>query len=156
MPITTFPSGLLIRKSFVGFCEEEDGFSSGAHSRNGWERSRSSIISRKPKWCASSFQRSQTLKNFSGLGFEFETVNPVVQQTCSSLKKLAARIRLRADTTLSRSRTSFGAGKWRSKLERSARCNLTRSSTGLSCQCCESPVDQSLQDLVLLKAGDEP
>ena len=43
---------------------------------------------------------SETLENFSGLGFEFETVIPVVQQTCSSLKKLAARTRLRADTTL--------------------------------------------------------
>ena len=43
---------------------------------------------------------AETLENFSGLGFEFEAVSPVVQQTCSSLKELAARTRLRADTTL--------------------------------------------------------
>jgi hypothetical protein len=43
---------------------------------------------------------SQTMNNFSSSGFEFETVSPVVQQTCSSLKELAARTRLRADTTL--------------------------------------------------------
>jgi ubiquinone/menaquinone biosynthesis C-methylase UbiE len=43
---------------------------------------------------------AETLKNFSGLGFGFETVSPVVQQTCSSLKEFAARTRLRADTTL--------------------------------------------------------
>ena len=43
---------------------------------------------------------AETLENFSGIGFEFETVSPVVQQTCSSLKELAARTRLRADTTL--------------------------------------------------------
>ena len=40
------------------------------------------------------------MNNFSSSGFEFETVSPVVQQTCSSLKELAARTRLRADTTL--------------------------------------------------------
>jgi ubiquinone/menaquinone biosynthesis C-methylase UbiE len=43
---------------------------------------------------------AETLENFSGLGFEFEAVSPVVQQTCSSLKEFAARTRLRADTTL--------------------------------------------------------
>ncbi|HEX4988418.1 MAG TPA: hypothetical protein VFW91_06555, partial [Candidatus Binatia bacterium] len=43
---------------------------------------------------------SQTMNNFSSSGFEFETVSPAVQQTCSSLKELAARTRPRADTTL--------------------------------------------------------
>ena len=43
---------------------------------------------------------SETVKNFSAAGFNFETVRPVVQQTCSSLKEFAARTRLRADTTL--------------------------------------------------------
>jgi ubiquinone/menaquinone biosynthesis C-methylase UbiE len=43
---------------------------------------------------------SETVENFSSSGFKFETVKPVVQQTCSSLKELAARTRLRADTTL--------------------------------------------------------
>jgi ubiquinone/menaquinone biosynthesis C-methylase UbiE len=43
---------------------------------------------------------SETVENFRSCGFKFETVNPVVQQTCSSLKELAARTRLRADTTL--------------------------------------------------------
>lgn len=37
---------------------------------------------------------------FARFGFTFETVERVVQQTCSSLKELAARTRLRADTTL--------------------------------------------------------
>jgi hypothetical protein len=40
------------------------------------------------------------VENFSASRFSFETVRPVVQQTCSSLKELAARTRLRADTTL--------------------------------------------------------
>lgn len=43
---------------------------------------------------------AETVENFSSSGFKFETVKPVVQQTCSSLKELAARTRLRADTTL--------------------------------------------------------
>lgn len=43
---------------------------------------------------------SETVENFSSSGFKFETVRPVLQQTCSSLKELAARTRLRADTTL--------------------------------------------------------
>jgi ubiquinone/menaquinone biosynthesis C-methylase UbiE len=43
---------------------------------------------------------SETVENFSASGFSFETVRPVVQQTCSSLKELARRTRLRADTTL--------------------------------------------------------
>ena len=42
----------------------------------------------------------QTVETFSSSGFEFETVNRVVQRTCESLKELAARTRLRADTTL--------------------------------------------------------
>ena len=42
----------------------------------------------------------ETVKNFSLSGFEFETVSRVVQQTCSGLKELASRTRLRADTTL--------------------------------------------------------
>jgi len=50
--------------------------------------------------CAQFPTLSQTMNNFSSSGFEFETVSPVVQQTCSSLKELAARTRLRADTTL--------------------------------------------------------
>jgi ubiquinone/menaquinone biosynthesis C-methylase UbiE len=43
---------------------------------------------------------SETVENFTTCGFSLETVLPVVQQTCSSLKELAARTRLRADTTL--------------------------------------------------------
>jgi ubiquinone/menaquinone biosynthesis C-methylase UbiE len=43
---------------------------------------------------------SETVENFSASGFKFEAVRPVVQQTCSSLKELAARTRLRADRTL--------------------------------------------------------
>jgi ubiquinone/menaquinone biosynthesis C-methylase UbiE len=42
----------------------------------------------------------ETVQNFGSSGFEFDTVKPGVQQTCSSLKELAARTRLRADTTL--------------------------------------------------------
>jgi SAM-dependent methyltransferase len=42
----------------------------------------------------------ETVENFTAAGFEFETVSKVVQQTCSSLKELASRTRLRADTTL--------------------------------------------------------
>jgi ubiquinone/menaquinone biosynthesis C-methylase UbiE len=42
----------------------------------------------------------ETVQTFTESGFEFETIDPVVQQTCSSLKELAARTRLRADTTL--------------------------------------------------------
>jgi ubiquinone/menaquinone biosynthesis C-methylase UbiE len=42
----------------------------------------------------------ETVEAFTGSGFEFETVNRVVQRTCESLKELAARTRLRADTTL--------------------------------------------------------
>jgi hypothetical protein len=40
------------------------------------------------------------VENFTVSGFEFENVSRVVQQTCSSLKELAYRTRLRADTTL--------------------------------------------------------
>jgi ubiquinone/menaquinone biosynthesis C-methylase UbiE len=43
---------------------------------------------------------TETVENFSASGFEFESIRPVVQQTCSSLKELSARTRLRADTTL--------------------------------------------------------
>jgi len=43
---------------------------------------------------------SETVESFVSLGFEFEAVRPVVQHTCSSLRELAARTRLRADTTL--------------------------------------------------------
>jgi ubiquinone/menaquinone biosynthesis C-methylase UbiE len=43
---------------------------------------------------------SDTVENFSSSGFRFETVTPVVQQICSSLNELAARTRLRTDTTL--------------------------------------------------------
>ena len=42
----------------------------------------------------------ETLDVFKGRGFALESVLPVVQQTCASLKELAARTRLRADTTL--------------------------------------------------------
>jgi len=37
---------------------------------------------------------------FASSGFTLDRVERVVQQTCSSLKELAARTRLRADTTL--------------------------------------------------------
>lgn len=43
---------------------------------------------------------SETVGNFRVSGFKFETVKPVIQQTCSSLKELATRTRLRTDTTL--------------------------------------------------------
>ena len=43
---------------------------------------------------------SDTVENFMTRGFIFETVRPVLQQTCSSLTELASRTRLRADTTL--------------------------------------------------------
>jgi ubiquinone/menaquinone biosynthesis C-methylase UbiE len=43
---------------------------------------------------------TETLENFAASGFEFQTITRVVQQTCSSLKELASRTRLRADTTL--------------------------------------------------------
>jgi len=43
---------------------------------------------------------SDTVENFCSSGFKFETVTPVLQQTCSSLNELAARTRLRTDTTL--------------------------------------------------------
>jgi SAM-dependent methyltransferase len=42
----------------------------------------------------------ETVQTFTGAGFEFETIEQVVQQTCSGLKELAGRTRLRADTTL--------------------------------------------------------
>jgi ubiquinone/menaquinone biosynthesis C-methylase UbiE len=42
----------------------------------------------------------ETVQTFANSGFDFETVERVIQQTCSSLKELAARTRLRADTTL--------------------------------------------------------
>ena len=42
----------------------------------------------------------ETVENFTASGFKFATVSRVVQQTCSSLKELAFRTRLRADTTL--------------------------------------------------------
>jgi hypothetical protein len=42
----------------------------------------------------------ETLEVFSKSGFVLESLERVVQQTCSSLKELAARTRLRADTTL--------------------------------------------------------
>jgi SAM-dependent methyltransferase len=42
----------------------------------------------------------ETVQTFTDAGFEFETIERVVQQTCSSLKELAARTRLRTDTTL--------------------------------------------------------
>jgi hypothetical protein len=42
----------------------------------------------------------ETVENFTVLGFEFERVSKIVQQTRSSLKELASRTRLRADTTL--------------------------------------------------------
>jgi hypothetical protein len=43
---------------------------------------------------------AETVENFTACGFVFETILPVVQQTCSSLKEFAARTRLRTDTTL--------------------------------------------------------
>jgi SAM-dependent methyltransferase len=42
----------------------------------------------------------ETVQTFTDVGFKFETVERVVQQTCAGLKELAARTRLRADTTL--------------------------------------------------------
>ncbi len=42
----------------------------------------------------------ETVQTFTDSGFKFETIERVIQQTCSSLKELAARTRLRADTTL--------------------------------------------------------
>jgi len=42
----------------------------------------------------------QTVETFTDSGFILETVERVVQRTCSSLGELAARTRLRADTTL--------------------------------------------------------
>jgi ubiquinone/menaquinone biosynthesis C-methylase UbiE len=42
----------------------------------------------------------ETVATFVNSGFEFEAVERVVQQTCSSLRELANRTRLRADTTL--------------------------------------------------------
>lgn len=41
-----------------------------------------------------------TVATFTNFGFEFEALRRVVQQTCSSLRELADRTRLRADTTL--------------------------------------------------------
>jgi SAM-dependent methyltransferase len=41
-----------------------------------------------------------TVAIFADFGFEFEVVKRVVQHTCASLKELADRTRLRADTTL--------------------------------------------------------
>jgi len=42
----------------------------------------------------------ETVQTFTNAGFSFETVERVIQQTCSGLKELAARTRLRTDTTL--------------------------------------------------------
>jgi SAM-dependent methyltransferase len=42
----------------------------------------------------------ETVEVFSKSGFVLESIERVVQHTCSSLKELAARTRLRADTTL--------------------------------------------------------
>ena len=42
----------------------------------------------------------ETMATFTTAGFACEAVDRVVQQTCSSLKELAVRTRLRADTTL--------------------------------------------------------
>jgi SAM-dependent methyltransferase len=42
----------------------------------------------------------ETVQIFNDYGFEIETVDRVTQQTCASLKELAARTRRRADTTL--------------------------------------------------------
>jgi hypothetical protein len=42
----------------------------------------------------------ETVGTFAGSGFTIEVVERVVQHTCSSLRELAARTRLRPDTTL--------------------------------------------------------
>src|SRR5262245_14750823 len=42
----------------------------------------------------------ETVQTFTVYGFAFEMIHRVTQQTCSSLKELAERTRLRADTTL--------------------------------------------------------
>jgi hypothetical protein len=42
----------------------------------------------------------ETVRMFTEAGFKFETIERVVQQICSGLKELAARTRLRTDTTL--------------------------------------------------------
>lgn len=42
----------------------------------------------------------ETVETFTDSGFTFVAVTRVVQRTCSSLRELAARTRLRADTTL--------------------------------------------------------
>jgi SAM-dependent methyltransferase len=42
----------------------------------------------------------ETVRTFAGSGFTIEVVERVVQHTCSCLRELAARTRLRADTTL--------------------------------------------------------
>jgi ubiquinone/menaquinone biosynthesis C-methylase UbiE len=42
----------------------------------------------------------EAVDTFTGSGFVLESVERVVQRTCSSLEELAARTRLRADTTL--------------------------------------------------------
>lgn len=42
---------------------------------------------------------TETVENFTAQGLVLETIEAVVQQTCSSLKEFAARTRLRADTT---------------------------------------------------------
>ena len=42
----------------------------------------------------------KAVATFTDFGFEFEALKRVVQQTCSSLRELADRTRLRVDTTL--------------------------------------------------------
>ncbi|HWO43560.1 MAG TPA: class I SAM-dependent methyltransferase, partial [Candidatus Eisenbacteria bacterium] len=81
----------------------------------------------------------ETVQNFSGAGFEFEAITPVVQESCSSLKELAARTRLRADTTLALlSDEDFHRGQ--TALERAA-----------ACESAPRPVIDTLDLLVLRK-----
>ena len=84
---------------------------------------------------------SETVKNFSSSGFAFETVRPVVQRTCSSLKELAARTRLRADTTLALL-TDEEFRRRQTALEDAAACEIE-----------PIPVIDTLDLLVLRKSG---
>jgi len=95
MSTTTFPTGLLVQQSFLVCFEQVDGFA----DRLG-EITLFDYLPEAKLICEQFPTLSETTKNFSSSGFKFETVSPVVQQTCSSLKELAARTRLRADTTL--------------------------------------------------------
>jgi hypothetical protein len=100
MSITTFPTVLPVRRSFLALRAGGRVLIRGAFAGRLGEITLFDYFPEARSVCEQFPTLSETVENFSASGFSFEAIRPLVQQTCLSLKELAGRTRLRADTTL--------------------------------------------------------